>query len=264
MTRTNLYRIENNKHGSNYETVIQLVERLSMNIGEFEYLRRGYHDYPLNEFMDELRKIRVSINTEALKELEWKINQQIDDEGSEILVDLSHMIGGYIILQETNNLSLAREKFLKIWNRLKKKDSLYYNDVLLLSNILFMFDEDIILLILARLNKYYQIYDNFGDTKRLKRNTFYNYCTYLRLQERYLEVEEVIKIVYRLATEEKDLLMILESQYCLCEVNWIKGEKIKTHNKVKKIIEALEMGQQALIAADIKKDWYQLTGKLVE
>ncbi|WP_239254422.1 helix-turn-helix domain-containing protein [Listeria ilorinensis] len=264
MTRTNLYRIESNQQGSSYETVIQLVERLSMSVGEFEYIRRDYHDDPLKEFMDELRKIRVSIHTKDLKELQLQIEQQIENEYSDVLVDLYHMISGYIILQETNDLSLARTKFLKIWSRLEKKDCLYYNDVLLLSNILFMFEEDIMLLILERLNRYYQIYDNFGETKRIKRNTLYNYCTYLRLQERYLEAEKVIKNVYQLATEEKDVLMILESQYCLCEVAWIKGDKTKSHGKVRKIIEALKISQQEFIAADIQEDWYKLTGKQME
>ncbi|WP_099221484.1 hypothetical protein [Listeria costaricensis] len=264
MSRSNLYRIESNKQLSNYDLTIQLIKRLSMDVAEFEFLRNGYHYEPLQEFMNELKSIRNSANVNALKKLLNKVIIQTEQDETISLINFKNMLLGYIKLQETKNIGEARIYFSKIWENLKEKESWYYNDIILISNILFIFEEETMRQMFENLNKYYNLYDSFGDAKRMKRNTLYNYCSFLRLHKRILEVERPAEEVYQLAEADEDILMMMECRYCLCEVNWVKGEKSQSSKEVQFIISTLKYNKQIVVAEDIQNDWYELTGEKIE
>ncbi|WP_099221483.1 hypothetical protein [Listeria costaricensis] len=264
MPDSNLHRIESNKQPSDYDVTIKVIKRLSMDVAEFEFLRNGHHYEPLQEFMNELKGIRNSTNVSAMETLLEKVIKQIEQEETSSLINFKNMLLGYIKLQETKDIGEARVYFSKIWESLKEKESWYYNDMILISNILFTFEEEIMQQMFENLKKYYDLYDGFGDTNKMKRNTLYNYCSYLRFNKRLLEVEKPVKEVYQLAEADEDILMMMECRYCLCEVNWVKGEKSQSSKEVQFIISTLKYTEQNIIAEDIESDWYNLTGEKFE
>ncbi|WP_162921674.1 hypothetical protein, partial [Listeria costaricensis] len=114
--------------------------------------------------------------------------------------------------------------------------------------------------IFQRLDKYFDLYSEFNDVAKTKCATLFNFCNYLRLNNRFDEVSNYIYDVLELAKKCHHTLIILEAKYCICEVEWLKNNDSSINNKVSSLISAIRLAEFNLVADDLLQDWKNLTG----
>ncbi|MBC1794808.1 hypothetical protein [Listeria booriae] len=130
-----------------------------------------------------------------------------------------------------------------------------------MSNIFYMFEDEPLQFILNQLNKYFKLYAGFADIDRISRITQFNYCTLLRLQNRYFETESILNELLTSATKAREGTMILEIKFALNQIHWLKGFKDASDFEAERIISSMELLGDIKASEDMKKDWEKFKGE---
>ncbi|WP_088840469.1 helix-turn-helix domain-containing protein [Listeria sp. ILCC797] len=259
MSRTHLQRLENCTQTPSYPLLLDILERFSMDLSEFEYIRNGYAHSHIQEIFNEFRRLGSTLNKSGFQNLISKIEAlQHNGNSDTFLNHLKSILFGYMELQESQNINTARHHFDAVWQDLKNRETWYYNDIVLMSNIFYIFAEEPMSLILQRLNKFYDKYAGYRDIDKLSRTTKFNYCTLLRVNDRILETKPIIEEVLEDAKEAHDCVLILSCKFILNQIYFLGGEHQSTFDEVKKIIQSMRVLGEDLIADDMLKDWEKL------
>lgn len=262
MSRAHLYQIERNQQIPSWEIVTSILQKFTMNLAEFEYINNDYELDSIQQIIKEFKGIKSSTNTEAIDILLENIDSVLKVEKNDFLIDLSLVAKASKIFQMEQNFINSRKIVEPVWKRLAKKDAWFYNDLLLITNILYAFDDLTIQHIFERLLIYIDRYRNFNTSKGLYINIHFNYAMCLRtVNIESDKMEFHLNKSLEAAKEINDFLTILCCRYYLAEILWNKGNKKEATKEVEKVFTVFSILQEKELLEDKLSDWQEVSGK---
>ncbi|MBC1618264.1 hypothetical protein HCA14_02765 [Listeria welshimeri] len=265
MSRAHLYQIEKNQQMPSWGIVTSILQKFTMSLAEFEYIHNNYQLDSIQQVIQDFKAIKTSTNSHAINALIEKINSLIKNEKNDFLMDVSYVLKALNTFQQEQNFKRSREIVKPVWNRLEKKDAWFYNDLLLITNILYAFDDLTIQHIFERLLVYINKYKNFNTSKELYINIHYNYAICLRNTTTEIDKMEInLKKSKEAANQINDIITVLSCRYYLAEILWHKGNKEKAMEEVKQVFTVLKILEESELLIDKQNDWIEVSGMSLE
>lgn len=265
MSRAHLYQIEKNQQMPSWGIVTSILQKFTMSLAEFEYIHNNYQLDSIQQVIQDFKAIKTSTNSHAINALIEKINSFIKNEKNDFLMDVSYVLKALNTFQQEQNFKRSREIVKPVWNRLEKKDAWFYNDLLLITNILYAFDDLTIQHIFERLLVYINKYKNFNTSKELYINIHYNYAICLRNTTTEIDKMEInLKKSKEAANQINDVITVLSCRYYLAEILWHKGNKEKAMEEVKQVFTVLKILEESELLIDKQNDWIEVSGMSLE
>ncbi|MBC2359804.1 hypothetical protein HBP70_07235 [Listeria welshimeri] len=265
MSRAHLYQIEKNQQMPSWGIVTSILQKFTMSLAEFEYIHNNYQLDSIQQVIQDFKAIKTSTNSHAINALIEKINSLIKNEKNDFLMDVSYVLKALNTFQQEQNFKRSREIVKPVWNRLEKKDAWFYNDLLLITNILYAFDDLTIQHIFERLLVYINKYKNFNTSKELYINIHYNYAICLRNTTTEIDKMEInLKKSKEAANQINDVITVLSYRYYLAEILWHKGNKEKAMEEVKQVFTVLKILEESELLLDKQNDWIEVSGMSLE
>ncbi|MBC2006579.1 hypothetical protein HCJ72_04835 [Listeria welshimeri] len=265
MSRAHLYQIEKNQRMPSWGIVTSILQKFTMSLAEFEYIHNNYQLDSIQQVIQDFKAIKTSTNSHAINALIEKINSLIKNEKNDFLMDVSYVLKALNTFQQEQNFKRSREIVKPVWNRLEKKDAWFYNDLLLITNILYAFDDLTIQHIFERLLVYINKYKNFNTSKELYINIHYNYAICLRNTTTEIDKMEInLKKSKEAANQINDVITVLSCRYYLAEILWHKGNKEKAMEEVKQVFTVLKILEESELLIDKQNDWIEVSGMSLE
>ncbi|MBC1287982.1 hypothetical protein HB782_02585 [Listeria welshimeri] len=265
MSRAHLYQIEKNQQMPSWGIVTSILQKFTMSLAEFEYIHNNYQLDSIQQVIQDFKAIKTSTNSHAINALIEKINLLIKNEKNDFLMDVSYVLKALNTFQQEQNFKRSREIVKPVWNRLEKKDAWFYNDLLLITNILYAFDDLTIQHIFERLLVYINKYKNFNTSKELYINIHYNYAICLRNTTTEIDKMEInLKKSKEAANQINDVITVLSCRYYLAEILWHKGNKEKAMEEVKQVFTVLKILEESELLIDKQNDWIEVSGMSLE
>ncbi|MBF2529954.1 hypothetical protein IA930_02375 [Listeria welshimeri] len=265
MSRAHLYQIEKNQQMPYWEIVTSILQKFTMSLAEFEYIHNNYQLDSIQQVIQDFKAIKTSTNSHAINALIEKINSLIKNEKNDFLMDVSYVLKALNTFQQEQNFKKSREIVKPVWKRLEKKDAWFYNDLLLITNILYAFDDLTIQHIFERLLVYINKYKNFNTSKELYINIHYNYAICLRNTTTEIDKMEInLKKSKEAANQINDVITVLSCRYYLAEILWHKGNKEKAMEEVKQVFTVLKILEESELLIDKQNDWIEVSGMSLE
>lgn len=251
MSRAHLYQIEKNQQMPSWGIVTSILQKFTMSLAEFEYIHNNYQLDSIQQVIQDFKAIKTSTNSHAINALIEKINSLIKNEKNDFLMDVSYVLKALNTFQQEQNFKKSREIVKPVWKRLEKKDAWFYNDLLLITNILYAFDDLTIQHIFERLLVYINKYKNFNTSKELYINIHYNYAICLRNTTTEIDKMEInLKKSKEAANQINDVITVLSCRYYLAEILWHKGNKEKAMEEVKQVFTVLKILEESELLID--------------
>ncbi|UHP09822.1 helix-turn-helix domain-containing protein [Listeria marthii] len=198
LSRSNYQKIENNKITPSMDRFIQLLLNFNMTLEEFEFVKRDFTPSPKENILYLYSKIITSSETDILLNVISKCDDYLANHTDTFISDIKASLEGILLVESEHNFELAREKVTYIWERLSKADELFWNDILILRNIFFIFENETAQHIVNRLIKQLKKYRYLHPTLPIEISLHVNRATYLILDEKYElalhYIEQSIKI----------------------------------------------------------------------
>ncbi|EBF5842206.1 hypothetical protein FH027_14780 [Listeria monocytogenes] len=261
MSRAHLYQIEKNKQMPSWGIVTSILQKFTMSLGEFEYIHNNYQLDPIQQIIQDFKAIKTSTNTHAINTLIVKIHSIIKIDKNDFLLDLSYVLKALNAFQQEQSFKRAREIVEPVWSRLEKKDAWFYNDLLLISNILYAFDDLTIQHIFERLLLYIDKYKNFNTSKELYINIHYNYAICLRNIKTEIDKMELYLNKSKMAAKEiNDVITVLSCRYYLAEISWHKGDEKEAIKEVEQVFTVFKILGEKELLSDKQNDWLEISG----
>ncbi|MBC1322999.1 hypothetical protein HB853_08590 [Listeria welshimeri] len=265
MSRAHLYQIEKNQQMPSWGIVTSILQKFTMSLAEFEYIHNNYQLDSIQQVIQDFKAIKTSTNSHAINALIEKINSLIKNEKNDFLMDVFYVLKALNTFQQEQNFKRSREIVKPVWNRLEKKDAWFYNDLLLITNILYAFDDLTIQHIFERLLVYINKYKNFNTSKELYINIHYNYAICLRNTTTEIDKMEInLKKSKEAANQINDVITVLSCRYYLAEILWHKGNKEKAMEEVKQVFTVLKILEESELLIDKQNDWIEVSGMSLE
>ncbi|MBC2103141.1 helix-turn-helix domain-containing protein [Listeria marthii] len=198
LSRSNYQKIENNKIMPSMDRFIQLLLNFNMTLEEFEFVKRDFMPSPKENILYLYSKIITSSETDILLNVISKCDAYLENHTDTFISDIKASLEGILLVEKEHDFELARQKVMYIWDRLSESDELFWNDILILRNIFFIFENETAQHIVNRLIKQLKKYRYLHPTLSIEISLHVNRATYLILDEKYElalhYIEQSIKI----------------------------------------------------------------------
>lgn len=198
LSRSNYQKIENNKIMPSMDRFIQLLLNFNMTLEEFEFVKRDFTPSPKENILYLYSKIITSSETDILLNVISKCDEYLATQNDYFISDIKASLEGILLVEKEHDFELARQKVTYIWDRLSEADELFWNDILILRNIFFIFENETAQHIVNRLIKQLKKYRYLHPTLPIEISLHVNRATYLILDEKYElalhYIEQSIKI----------------------------------------------------------------------
>lgn len=198
LSRSNYQKIENNKIMPSMDRFIQLLLNFNMTLEEFEFVKRDFMPSPKENILYLYSKIITSSETDILLNVISKCDAYLENHTDTFISDIKASLEGILLVEKEHDFELARQKVTYIWDRLSESDELFWNDILILRNIFFIFENETAQHIVNRLIKQLKKYRFLHPTLSIEISLHVNRATYLILDEKYElalhYIEQSIKI----------------------------------------------------------------------
>ncbi|HEM2287898.1 TPA: helix-turn-helix transcriptional regulator, partial [Listeria monocytogenes] len=161
VSKSSLQRIENDKQTPSVDIASLLLQRLDISSPEMEYRLNNFSLSEKEKLINEFREIGSSANVAGINSLLIKMKNFLQSNYSAYISNLILILESLTLFQEEQSFENARKIVTPIWQSLEKRDEWLYKDILLISNIIYMFDGETFLNMKNRLlffiNKYYHL-----------------------------------------------------------------------------------------------------------
>ncbi|EAC3456848.1 multiprotein-bridging factor 1 family protein [Listeria monocytogenes] len=259
VSKSSLLRIENNNQIPSLEIATKLMHRLDISTLEMEY---RLNDFSLSEkelLINEFRQIGSSANVKGINTLLAKMQSFLKTEYSTYISNLILILESLQVFQKEQSFINARKIVAPIWETLERRDEWLYKDILLISNILYMFDGETFLNMKNRLLFFIKQYYDLGNMKKLYIITLLNSVLYMKKNNQFLDAEEDLDMAIQQAKEQREYVRYLDALSLKAELLWLKGENAKAIELAKESFIKLHCLDQLDILEDNIKDWEKLT-----
>lgn len=260
------YRIESNLQNISRKKLNMILKRQNILIDEFTFIQNNFIQNDLEKIIDQFFAIENTLEVEKIKDLLEILNKKIKKDSSFFYECLSQILNAYLILNETHQLDSLYPIIKPVWNKLAKKDQWTYCDLVLVCNIVYVFDISNLDSMIQRLFKELKRYRHFKNVNQLELKVWFNYCMILRLNGRMLETKSILKKLLKKAESKHDSLLICECKFRLAEISWIQKTENEEllHNRARRVVVTLLYLRQDKIAKDLVSDWKNRTGYELE
>ncbi|EPO6724986.1 helix-turn-helix domain-containing protein [Listeria monocytogenes] len=259
VSKSSLLRIESNNQIPSLEIATKLMHRLDISTLEMEYRLNGFSLSEKELLINEFRQIGSSANVTGIDTLLAKMQSFLKTEYSTYISNLILILESLQVFQKEQSFINARKIVAPIWETLERRDEWLYKDILLISNILYMFDGETFLNMKNRLLFFIKQYFDLGNMKKLYIITLLNSVLYMKKNNQFLDAEDDLDMAIQQAKEQHEYVRYLDALSLKAELLWLKGENSKAIELAKESFIKLHCLDQLDILEDNIKDWEKLT-----
>lgn len=209
----------------------------------------------------EFRSLKLSTYDNPIIKLLEKIDLYLENYKDIQIIELKAVLEASQIFKLTDDVELAREKVDFIWERLEKQDEWFYFDVLLLSNIIYVFDSEIIVDVGIKIMKEIEKFSYNVQSKRLKISIVLNLGLFLKIADKMDLAIEFIEMGIELAKQNEDLVVEYLAHYRKSEFLLYKGHFKEAEKLYNKSVQFYEFIGNQIMLKDIKNDWLNYNNK---
>ncbi|WP_313891961.1 hypothetical protein [Psychrobacillus sp.] len=199
--QSNCSKFEQNKVDISYKKFVQLLERVHIELEEFEFISNNY-SYPPKKWITLNFFAMKLIDVEKLKKIIRISDIFLEEHEDELILDIRHLAEAFICIQENNDFDAAKKLALRVWKRLKEYDTWHLNELQLINCLLYLFDIETATFITKFALKQLQKYSQHPLYQKIKIPFNYN-LTLLFIQENKLQEANLLN--EKLITEFKEL-----------------------------------------------------------
>ncbi|TYV33112.1 helix-turn-helix domain-containing protein [Listeria monocytogenes] len=211
ISKSSLLRIENNNQIPSVDVATKLIHRLDISSIEMEYRLNDFSLSEKEQLIDEFRSIGSSANSVGINALLVKMKAFLQTEHSAYIANLILILESLIVFQKEQSFKNARKIVTPIWQSLEKRDEWLYKDILLISNILYMFDGETFLNMKKRLLFFIKKHYHLGTVKKLYIITLLNSVLYMKKNNQLIEAEQDLELAIEQAKEQKEHVRYLDA-----------------------------------------------------
>ncbi|KMT60150.1 transcriptional regulator [Listeria fleischmannii 1991] len=259
------YRCERGSQALGRSRLELILKRWSILEDEFLFIKNNYEKADLEKVIDNFMNIYSIQDVNKIESLILDL-QSKSGHNYEFFQLLYKLLKSYINFNVSRDLSLLKHELRPIWVRLAKRERWTYCELVLISNMLCIFEASELKTMIKRLSKEFSRYKEFKNGNRLELKMWWNYCTVLRLSNRVIETKYFLEKIIQIAVCLGDALMICEAQFRLAEIRWMENsnEDKQLHNKVKEILITLNMVGHNKIAKKFANEWKRVTNYFIK
>lgn len=262
LTRSSIAKIETDKVNPSYGTITTFANQLGVSLEEVLYYQNNYMIPEKEKIIYEFRNLRLSSYDNPIIILIEKIDLYLEKYKDIQIIELKAVLEASQIFTLTDNVELARKKVDFIWERLEKQDEWFYFDVLLLSNIIYVFDSEIIVDVGMKIMKEIEKFSYNVQSKRLKMSIALNLGIFLKIADKMDLAIEFIEMGIELAKQNEDLVVEYLAYYRKSEFLLYKGHFKEAEKLYNKSVQFYEFIGNQIMLKDIKNDWLNYNKKL--
>ncbi|EAF2401758.1 XRE family transcriptional regulator, partial [Listeria monocytogenes] len=207
LSRSLYAKIEAGQVIPSYTKFLFLLQRLDLGIQEFEYIHNNYSLSAKQNILAKFSLINTNLDTISLNELISLCTKYLKNDKDIFISNILSICKALFLVQSEDDYHKAIILVAPIWERLSKQDTLYLNDIILLSNIFYLFQVDtakeIVKFAINRLQKY----NSFCNIDQIQVSFYLNLSTLLIQESKFDEAMEFID--YSIDFAQKSQLYIL-------------------------------------------------------
>ncbi|MBC1506309.1 helix-turn-helix transcriptional regulator [Listeria sp. FSL L7-1509] len=262
LTRSSITKIENNKMNPSYEKIMIFCNKLGITLSEVIYYQKNRNVSEQEMLFYEFRNLKLSVYEDALNRLIKKMEEYLTRENDNMIFELRAILVGLKTFADTNDIELAKKEVDFIWKRLEKQDYWFEFDVLIIANIIYIFDLDTLIRVGEKIlleidrNKYLINYN------RLKIVLVFNIAHFLKSYDRMDLAGKYLTRGIEYSYQNGDLISAYIGEYRLAEYKLYLGDIEEANNLYKKCINFFEVINDIAVLEDIKNDWIEYRKKL--
>ncbi|MBC1604451.1 helix-turn-helix transcriptional regulator [Listeria rocourtiae] len=260
ISKSSLQRIEKNEQNPAFDIAMKLIDQLDMRADEMEYRLNDFSISEKEKLIIAFRNIGSSANVKGIRTLLKKMTTFLETENSSYIYSLTLILRALLVFQEEQTFLNAKKIVQPVWETLKERDEWLYKDMLLIANILYMFDGKTFEIMKKRLLTFLEKNYHLGTVNKLYVVTLMNSVLYMKKNNRFLEAEEELELAITHAKKINEHVRYLDALSLKSELLWIKGEKDAAIELAKKSFARLYCLEEYDILKDNQKDWDELTG----
>ncbi|MBC1248235.1 hypothetical protein [Listeria booriae] len=257
------YRVEANTQLLSKEKMNELLDRHNMLIDEFYFVQRDYKLTELEEILYEFFQMKSTLDVKKMQSFVQTIDDKLADRENQFYENLKQIMLAYIDFNKTQNIESIRSVIQVIWIQLAKKNQWSYCELVLMCNVVFVFELDDLESMIKRLFKELNRYQQFKNIDELQVKAWFNYCTILRINGRMKETKTLLRNALERSIILNNGFLIYECKFRLYELDWVENEiehREVLHDQVQRIIDALHLMEREAEAIDLVQDWKKRTG----
>lgn len=258
-SRSTFHRIESNDHVPTLDIAKKILNRLDVSQEELAFRLNDFDIPTKNKLINEFRNIGSSANTKGIDLLIKKIDKYLKNNTSQSIFFIKLILLALKTFQTEQSFENARELVKPIWNELSKKDEWLYKDILIISNILYLFDEVTFQHMKKRLIFFIKKNHKLLDTHKLYLITCLNSALYFKNNGKLTEAKDDIEKALLLAQEQKDFIRYADALYFKAEYLWQTNQKEEAKILAKKSFVQLFSLDALEVLEDNQQDWEKLT-----
>lgn len=262
LTRSSIAKIETNKVNPSYTTITTFANQLGVSLEEVLYFQNNYSVSKKERLIYEFRNLRISSYenpiTDLIREMNVYLNEQYDIQ----IAELKAVLEASVIFTSTDDINQSREKVNFIWERLERQDEWFYFDILLLSNIIYVFENDILIDISKKIMKEMEKFTFTVSSRRLKMSLVLNLGLFLKFANKMDLAIEFIEMGIDLAKQNEDLVIEYLAYYRKAEYLLYRGNYEEANKIYNKSVEFYKFIENEIMLNDITKDWLNYRMKL--
>ncbi|MBC1433716.1 hypothetical protein HB794_13705, partial [Listeria welshimeri] len=136
------YRVEANTQLLSKEKMNELLDRHNMLIDEFYFVQRDYKLTELEEILYEFFQMKSTLDVKKVQSFVQTIDDKLADRENQFYENLKQIMLAYIDFNKTQNIESIRSVIQVIWIQLAKKNQWSYCELVLMCNVVFVFELD--------------------------------------------------------------------------------------------------------------------------
>ncbi|MBC1287298.1 helix-turn-helix transcriptional regulator [Listeria booriae] len=259
ISKSSLQRIEKDDQIPSVDVAMKLMNRLDIGTDEMEYRLNGFALSEKELLIQEFRDIGSSANITGIQELLKKMDHYLKKNSSPYIANLVLILKSLQLFQKEQTFENARQIVNPIWSTLEKRDEWLYKDMLLIANILYMFDGETFINMKERLLFFIQKYYDLGTVKKLYIITLLNSVLYMKKNNLFLEAEDELNIAISQAKQQNEHIRYLDALSLKAELLWLKNDKENAMRIAQESFRKLYCLEEFDILKDNMQDWNKLT-----
>ncbi|MBC2193255.1 helix-turn-helix domain-containing protein [Listeria sp. FSL L7-0229] len=255
LSRSTIAKIEINKINPSYDRIVIFCKMLGVSLEEVIYYQHNYSVSEKDKLIHEFRNLQNSIYKDPVNKLISDLDAYLIEDNDLQIREIKATLKAISIFTETDNVKLARNEVLFIWERLERQDEWFHYDILILAHIIFVFESETIESIGNKLMIEIDKFSYFVNYKRLKMGLVLNLALFLKFANKMDATIKYIELGIELSNDinnltTKFIAIHRKAEYLLYKHDFELANDL--HNQALSFFEF--MGDETMYN-DLKNDW---------
>ena len=166
-TQATYSNFEKSKSDLTASNLIHVLDTLNMTLEELRFIENGFNFNESEQLSEQFFKLHLNAPEQIkplLREMEAFL---LENPKHQSIQELKLICEALITLWDDEDITTARKKVQRVWNRISKYDDFYLADIRLMNAILFVFEFDSAIHIFETLKKNLNKYKGFQNAESL-------------------------------------------------------------------------------------------------